>query len=229
MARRARFILPGVPLHIVHRGNDRKTCFFEDADFRVYSRSLETHSAAFECDVHSYVLMTNHVHILVTPRTEDAPGRMMKAIAQNFAQYINRRRGRTGCLWEGRYWSGIVDDGNYFLRCQRYIELNPVKARMVGRPGEYPWSSYKANAGEAAAGFLRFHGEYRRLGDTDAERHRSYRDLLSVMPTDREWDAIQAAVKGGFAWGSEEFLERIECRLGEGAVRRRAARRGADE
>src|SRR5215218_1826175 len=102
-----------------------------------------------QCDVHAFVLMPNHLHLLVTPHEAESPASMMKGLAQNYSQYANRRRERTGSLWEGRFWSGIVGEADYVMRCQRYIELNPTRARLVSSPDQYPWSSFASNAGFA--------------------------------------------------------------------------------
>jgi putative transposase len=221
MPRHARFVLPRVPLHIVHRANNRQPCFLEDVDFRVYLRSIETHAQASSCDVHAYALMTNHVHILITPAAAHSPGQMMKAIAQNFTQYMNRKRGRSGSLWEGRFWSGMVGEGDYLLRCQRYVELNPLFAGMCFRPEDYPWTSFSVNAGLSPRTFVRPHKGYLWLGNSDEERLQLYRSFMANHPSDREREEIQAAVKGGFAWGGAEFLDTVTQQCGAGAVRRR--------
>ena len=229
MARHARFILPNVPLHIVQRGNNRQPCFFDEVDHRVYLRALETHAKSYSCAVHAYVLMTNHTHILATPSDREGPARMMKALGQNFTEYINRRRGRTGSLWEGRFWSGMVGDAGYFMRCMRYIELNPVDARMVCRPEDYGWSSYRANAGLAELSWIQPHPDFLHFADDDAARHQSYRAFVSIPPSDEERRAIESAVKGGFAWGGEDFLRMVEAEFGTDAVRKRGRLRPDDD
>src|ERR1017187_9011678 len=98
--------------------------------------------------VHAYVLMTNHVHLLVTPETESSLSKTMQSIGRRYVQYFNHVYGRTGTLWEGRYKSTLIDSERYLLTCMRYIELNPVRAEMLAHPGDYPWSSYRANAGQ---------------------------------------------------------------------------------
>ena len=224
MPRHARFVLPRVPLHIVHRGNNRQKCFWEDVDRRVYLRLLETHAVMASCQVHSFVLMPNHVHILVTPPEADSPARMMKGLAQNYSQYANRRHRRTGCLWEGRFWSGMVGDGDYVMRCQRYIELNPVRAMLVAAPGDYGWSSFAANVGvDDRMGFLTPHALFRGLGASEEERRSQYRAFVSLGSPDAELEEIRSAIRGGFAWGDAAFLERVRDELGPGAVRGRSS------
>ena len=221
MPRHARFVLPRVPLHIVQRGNNRQPCFFEEVDFRVYLRGIETFAQMAACDVHAYALMPNHVHMLITPTTAESPARMMKPLAQNYTQYINRRHDRSGSLWEGRFWSGMVGEGDYFLRCQRYIELNPSFAGLCSKPDGYRWTSYAANAGHAPPGFIRPHKSFLWFGTSDEERLQLYRDFMATWPSDQEREEIQAAVKGGFAWGAQDFLDAVFAEFGAAAVRQR--------
>ena len=146
MPRRARLSLPDLPVHIIQRGNNRQACFFSDEDARFYLDWLGEYAASTQCRLHAYVLMTNHVHLLLTPPTADAAGKLMKALGQRYVQYINRTYRRSGTLWEGRFRSCLTQEESYLLTCQRYIELNPVRAGMVEHPAEYLWSSYRANA-----------------------------------------------------------------------------------
>jgi putative transposase len=223
MARHARIVLPEVPLHIVQRGNNRQQIFWDDVDRRVYLRLLETSASMAGCDVHAFVLMTNHVHLLATPREAAAPARMMKSLGQNYAQYANRKRRRTGSLWEGRFWSGMVGDGGYVMRCQRYIELNPKRAGMVRSPAEYRWSSFRSNAGyEPALPVLRMLPTFCQFSSNEGVRAMRYREFCEEDPSALELAAIRDALNGGFAWGSEAFEQRVTAELGEGAIRRRA-------
>ena len=146
MPRGARAVLVDHPLHVVQRGINRNACFFADTDYRTYLRYLAEFSTRFSCSVHAYCLMTNHVHLLLTPHTPDACARLMKNLGQCYVQGVNQRLRRTGTLWEGRFHSCLVTAERYVLACYRYIELNPVRAGMVAAPGEYRWSSYRANA-----------------------------------------------------------------------------------
>ncbi|HEU4646491.1 MAG TPA: transposase [Burkholderiales bacterium] len=139
-------VVPGVALHVRHRGHNRSACFFGDGDYALYLRLLARFSRQYGCGVHAYCLMPNHVHVLLTPQAEESCALMMKFLAQCYAQHVNRTHGRCGSLWEGRFRSCPVDSERYALACYRYVELNPVSAGMVGHPGEYRWSSYRANA-----------------------------------------------------------------------------------
>jgi putative transposase len=137
MPRRPRLALPNIPLHIIQRGNNRQACFFANEDYRIYLESLRESAAKTDCRIHAYVLMTNHVHLLLSAECADAPGALMKALGQRYVQYVNRTYRRSGTLWEGRFRSCLTQQETYLLACQRYIELNPVRAGMVTHPAEY--------------------------------------------------------------------------------------------
>jgi len=146
MARLPRLNLPGIPQHVIQRGNNKQVSFFNDKDYVVYLDKLKLYSTKYSVAVHSYVLMTNHVHLLMTPETEQGVSQVMQALGRYYVRYINQTYERTGTLWEGRYKSTLVDSDNYFLTVSRYIELNPVRAGMVAHPADYLWSSYQCNA-----------------------------------------------------------------------------------
>ena len=134
MPRRSRIIAPGVPLHIIQRGNNRQPCFFTDEDYQVYLDWLQEYARKTECSIHAYVLMTNHVHLLLTPAHAKSAANLMKQLGQRYVQYINRTYKRSGTLWEGRFRSSIIDQRAYLFICQRYIETNPVRAAMAAHP-----------------------------------------------------------------------------------------------
>ena len=139
--RRPRLMLANVPLHIISRGNNRQACFFADDDYQFYLDWLQQYAIATGCRIHAYVLMTNHVHLLLSSLERDGVDALMKALGQRYVQYVNRTYRRSGTLWEGRYHSSLTQEENYFLACQRYIELNPIRAAMVAHPAEYRWPS----------------------------------------------------------------------------------------
>jgi len=163
MGRPPRLELPDVPLHVVQRGNNRAACFFNEVDRRFYLKCLATAALARGCAIHAYVLMTNHVHLLVTPSEAGAVGAMMQDVGRRYVRVINSIHGRTGSLWEGRFKSSLIDSESYLLTCHRYIELNPVRARMASDPRDYPWSSYRAHAFGAEDGLVSDHRLYRSL------------------------------------------------------------------
>ena len=203
-----------MPLHVIQRGNNRCACFFDDADYSVYLDHLQELAKKFDCAMHAYVLMTNHVHLLLTAAREDGPSLLMKHLGQRYVQYVNRVYRRSGTMWEGRFRSSIVQQRAYFLRCQQYIELNPVRAGMVSHPSEYRWSSYRANAGHAASSLITPHAEYRALGNIGQERTDAYRALFGAALDAAELSEIRSAVNGGFALGTSRFKDEIAAMLG---------------
>jgi putative transposase len=146
MPRRARIQVPGLPLHIVQRGHNRHGCFLESSDAQLYLALLDKYRRKYPCRVHAFVLMTNHVHLLMTPDEPRNASELMRHLNLRFVHFMNRKYGRTGSGWEGRFWSSIVETSGYFIRCQRYVELNPVRAGLVKNAAAYPWSSHACNA-----------------------------------------------------------------------------------
>jgi putative transposase len=209
MARRRRILIPGYPLHLVQRGVDRMPCFRHRRDYAIYLGLLEELAHELRCAVHAYVLMTNHVHLLVTPRDEGAVSILMKRLGQRYAQHCNKSWPRTGHLWEGRFRSCVVERDSYALGCQRYIEMNPVRAGMVSHPGHYPWSSYGSSALGIASTLITPNAAYLALGSDASLRRAAYRALFEVAATPRELDEIRSALQAEMGLGSVEFLERI--------------------
>jgi putative transposase len=214
MPRKPRFYLPGIPAHIVQRGNDRQAVFFADSDYQVYLDWMFEGAQRHGCSVHAYVLMTNHVHILVTPKAKDSISRMIQFVGRKYVTYINHLYGRTGTLWEGRHKGSLIDSERYALACSRYIEMNPVRARMVKTPEEYPWSSYRVNALGATRRRLVMMPEYCRLGATDDERQSSYRKLFDSLFDNHLLSEIQGSVQSGTPLGSARFRKQIEAMFG---------------
>ena len=145
MPRKPRFYVPGLPVHAVQRGHSREPVFYEDADYQAYLGWLREGAERYGNAIHAYVLMTNHIHILVTPKDKDGISRMMQYVGRRYVPYINYHYGTSGTIWEGRYKASLVQEDGYLLTCMRYIELNPVRANMVAHPREYRWSSYRTN------------------------------------------------------------------------------------
>ena len=224
MPRRARLTLPYIPQHIITRGNNRQPCFFADEDYRFFLEWLETYARQTGCQIHAWVLMTNHVHLLLSSSTESGTGALMKALGQRYVQYVNRTYRRSGTLWEGRYRSCLAQDEHYVLACQRYIELNPVRAQMVEHPAEYPWSSYRTNAQGEASALLTPHPLYLALGADGTEREVAYRELFRHELEPGLVDAIRKATNGNFALGDERFGAHIAHTLGRRAQPGKAGR-----
>ena len=192
--------MPDIALHVVQRGNNRGDCFFRDADYAAYLGFLGFCGRHFDCSVHAYCLMTNHVHLLLTPHTPSACALFMKALGQSYAQYINKAAGRTGSLWEGRFHSCLVDSTHYVFVCHRYVELNPVRAGMVAFPGDYPWSSYVANA-QGGDGLVTPHAAYLGLAEQEHERRKIYREMFGSHLEERLVDEIRRATRSGSPLG----------------------------
>ena len=214
MARKPRHVIPGQPIHLIQRGNNRQAMFFADTDYRLYHEALEDASLRYGCAVHAYVFMTNHVHLLLTPSTQDGPSRVMQSVGRRYVRHVNKTNQRTGTLWEGRFKSAIVDSERYLLTCSRYIELNPVRAGMVDSPQDYPWSSYRHNAQGRHDSLLQMHTVYRRLGSDDASRRNAYRSLFRGAFSAGELEQIRSATEAGTVIGNDRFREQIEKVLG---------------
>ncbi len=177
MPRNLRLCPPDIPQHIIQRGNNRQLCFVTDEDFAAYAHWLQEGATRYDVMVHAWVFMTNHVHLLVTPKAENTTARMMQYLGRLYVRYFNHKYDRSGTLWEGRYHSSLIEAASYFLNCQRYIELNPVRAGMVREPAEYKWSSYQANGLGVRTKLHTPHELYLQLGMTEAERIANYQNL----------------------------------------------------
>src|SRR5690554_3121265 len=220
MTRRARLLLPGTPLHLIQRGNNRSVCFADHDDCLAYLQLLEEVSRACSVDIHAYVLMTNHVHLLATPRVDpQAISAMMKRIGQVYVQRFNRRYRRTGTLFEGRFRSCLVGESRYLLACHAYIELNPVRAGMVAHPGEYRWSSYAANAQGQVDPIVTPHGAVMELGAGAADRHGAYRELFRHHLANGLVDEIRQVTHSGLVLGTPRFQQQVAELLGRRTVR----------
>ena len=219
MPRRARLSLPGIPWHIIQRGNNRSVCFYAEEDYQFYLHTLKEFADKFGCALHTYVLMTNHVHLLMTPERTDSAGLLMKHLGQRYVQYVNRVYKRSGTLWEGRFRSCLTQSEDYVLACYRYIELNPVRAGMVIKPEDYRWSSYHANGLGKASVLITPNDQYLRLGKADSERRAAYRALFRAHVDEALVEEIRSATNGNFALGGKRFQTQVEAALGRRAVR----------
>lgn len=214
MARPPRLELPGVPQHVIQRGNNRAGCFFSDADRRFYLKCLAESAARRGCAVHAYVLMSNHVHLLVTALEPGSVAAMLQDLGRRYVRVINNVHRRSGTLWEGRFKSSMVDSENYLLTCHRYIELNPVRAGLVSDPAAYPWSSHAHYAGDRLSTLVTEHAIHLRLGETNAERRAAFRSLFAAALDESLLARIRSAINTDSALGSETFMSDAEARLG---------------
>lgn len=224
MPRRARVLLPGVTLHLIQRGNNRSACFFSEEDYLFYLEHLADQARKHDCAIHAWCLMTNHVHLLLTPAKPESAGMLMKGLGQRYVQYINRTYRRSGTLWEGRFRSCLMQEDSYVLACYRYIEMNPVRAGMVEHPAEYRWSSYRANAQAEQATLLTRHSLYQALGEADVARAEAYRELFRYQLDPGLVDQIRSATNGNYALGSSRFTAEVECVLGRRVTRGKPGR-----
>ncbi|WGZ94954.1 MAG: transposase [Candidatus Thiothrix putei] len=214
MPRQPRFVLIGQPQHVIIRGNNREPVFYADDDYRFYLEKLKLACDKHACDVHAYVLMTNHIHLLITPHKEDGLAKAMQMIGRYYVQYFNKTYQRTGTLWEGRYKATLIDSEAYALTCYRYIEMNPVRAQgMADHPAAYPWSSYRANALGEANPLLVPHWTYEHLGNTPPQRQHAYRELFTTLLDTKALNEIREATNKSWVLGSDYFKEKIAAEL----------------
>ncbi|MDH5587161.1 MAG: transposase [Nitrospirota bacterium] len=213
MARLPRFFVPGVPLHVIQRGNNRGKLFDQITDYQNYLEWLKEATQSHRCAIHAYVLMTNHVHLLVTPTHEDSLPKAFQSLGRRYVQYFNRTYERTGTLWEGRYRATLIESETYLLTCCRYIELNPVRAEMVRHPRDYRWSSYHFHADGKADPLLAPHSLYQHLGETAEARQQAYRSLFRQHLSGETLDAIREATNKAWVLGSEKFKVRLAKKL----------------
>ena len=210
MPRKPRFNLPGIPQHVVQRGNNREPCFFTEADYPRYLEDLGRSIKRFSCQLHAYVLMTNHVHLLVSTTQDYGISQMMQALGRRYVCYVNRRYKRSGTLWEGRFKAGLIDSENYLLTCMRYIEMNAVRANIVDNPAEYRWSSYAANAQGQSNPLITNHPVYLTLGSSAVERQNAYHELFQQQLEAPLLDKIRYALNHELVLGGPSFNDRIQ-------------------
>ncbi len=214
MPRTARLVVPNTPHHVIQRGHNCNTVFVHEQDYRYYLENLFEWKTRLGCRLYGWCLMTNHVHLLVDPGDEpNNLGQLMKRVAGRQTRYVNALERRTGSLWEGRYKSSPVEMDTYLLACARYIELNPVRAKMVTSPQDYPWSSFRTKTGEKQVLGLDLDPAYLSLGPSPTLRQTRYRAWVQDAIPEAEWNHIRAAVQSGDITGSDRFRLEIETRL----------------
>ncbi len=224
MARLPRISPTGIPVHVIQRGNNRTPCFNTVADYNAYLSWLKEYSIKYAVDIHAWVLMTNHVHLLCTPQQDGAISLLMQSVGRQYVQYFNAQYRRSGTLWEGRYKSCLIQAERYLLEVYRYIELNPVRAEMVSEPGEYAWSSYPINTLGKASELCTHHPEYLILGGTQDERMKNYRALFAHHLESELLEDIRSSLNKGMAMCHERFKEEIELLTGRRLKPKKAGR-----
>lgn len=214
MPRKPRMFQPGLPCHVIQRGNNRQVCFFTEQDYLFYLSCLALSCEKHRVDLHAYVLMTNHVHLLMTPFTADGVSKVMQSIGRRYVQYINKQYHRTGTLFEGRFKASLVQADEYLLTCMRYIELNPVRANMVAHAADYKWSSHRVNVGISARKLLKPHPVYLALANSSADIYQKYQALFSERLPDKVVNQFTQAALCSMPVGNSRFTEEIEKALG---------------
>ena len=207
MARLPRLILPDQPHHVILRGNNRQAIFFSDLDRQHLLATLADAASQYGVAVHAYVLMDNHLHLLLTPPTADALSRMMQSLGRRYVGWFNARHQRSGTLWEGRFRAGLIEGERHLLACMRYIELNPVRAGLCTEPAQWPWSSAAHHLGLARNVLVTEHEMYWLLGNTPFEREHGYREFMEQGVTTAERAQFTDAVLRGRPVGSDSFLK----------------------
>lgn len=214
MPRPLRTLYPGVPVHIVQRGHNRNRCFFAEEDYACYLALLREVLQRTGIELHAYVLMTNHVHLLMTPLNADGFAHAMISVGSRYVRYVNRKYGRVGTLWDGRFRSSLVQTERYLFACQRYIELNPVRAGMVRNPADYRWSSYRSHAFGVHDALVTFDAGYFALGDTPAARRAYYRQTCEASIDKGLLARIRSACDHCQPLGDKTFIRSIEDAIG---------------
>jgi putative transposase len=212
MARHGRYFLPDQPLHVIQRGNNRSAIFFGVENYDHYRNWLAEAAAEYGCLIHVYLLMTNHVHLLLTPERAESLPRTMRSLGRRYVRAINAAQRRSGTLWEGRYRAAPINSEAYFLACCRYIELNPVRACMVVHPADYRWSSYRAHAHGAADALVSDHPLYHALGRGCSSAPDG---LPGLVPS-----GAPAGFRGRAARGDQWWVGARRCKLRAPARRR---------
>ena len=209
MARLPRYTVRGLTQHIIQRGNNRVTTFATSEDYEFFGECLLAACAKHDCEIHAYVFMTNHVHLLMTPSSDHGIGKVMQSVGRRYVQQFNRAHRRTGTLWEGRYRATLIDTERYLLACYRYIELNPVRAGIVCRPEDYAWSSHRANARGITDALVTPHERYSALGSEAVTRRAAYRALFDNALDEATLWLIRESTNKAWALGNDRFRERI--------------------
>ena len=213
MPRKPRMYLPGVPAHVLQRGNDQNYCFFKTNDYQFYLTCLDQALKRYHVQLHAYVLMPDHVHLLMTPTETEGISKVMSLLGQQYVRYINRTYQRSGPLWGGRHKASLVDAEEYLLRCYRYIESNPMRSGLVNSPEEYPWSSYRHHTWGKINPYIKEHKIYLDLGQTNEERQYAYRELFNKTLSEQETHKIRSSFHYNYPLGNQQFKEQIETIL----------------
>lgn len=213
MPRIGRLIIPNYPHHVIHRGHNRQAIFASDDDYLYYLDNLAEWKNKLGCSLYAYCLMTNHVHLIVDPGDDpESLAKLMKRVAGRQTRYVNRLEGRSGTMWEGRYRSSIICKDTYLLACCRYVEMNPVRAYIVGHPSEYRWSSFREKTGELE--IVDPDPCFVALAKDAAQRKQAYETLVLSSVPEGEWEQIREAIQRGHLTGKHQLEEQVAEKLG---------------
>jgi putative transposase len=226
MARLARLVVPGQAHHLIQRGNNGQAIFFDDDDRRAYLAALQHAAASHAVAVHAYVMMDSEVQLLVTPVTAEGLSRTMQTLGRRYVAAFNRRHGRTGTLWEGRFRGTVIESERYLLSCMRFIETTPVRAGLAVHPADFGWSSYGHHAGQRVDSLLTDHALFWTLGNTPFDRQSAYKALMDQPLSGAEVQRLASSAFKGWGLGSPEFLERIAEHTRRRVVPRKRGRPG---
>ena len=210
MARLPRLSLPGHPHHVIQRGNNRQSIFSSSADYQMMLDLLDENARKFSVAIHAYVLMGNHFHLLATPRTADGLPQMMQAVGRRYVRYFNDSQKRSGTLWEGRYKSTLIQTERYLLSCMVYIDLNPVRAGMVGQARDYAWSSHAHYVGLRIDKLITPHPLVWELGNTPFAREAAYAELVQAGISTGQQHALTDSALRGWALGEPDFVKMLQ-------------------
>ena len=212
MARLPRLTLPGFPHHVIQRGNNRQAIFQAVSDYQTLLGLLVENAIKFDVQIHAYVLMSNHFHLLVTPQTDDGLPHLMQAVGRSYVRYFNGAQKRSGTLWEGRYKSTLIQTDRYLLACMAYIDLNPVRAGLLAQAGDYPWSSFGHYTGQRLDKFIAPHPLVWELGNTPFAREAAYAELVQAGIGSVQQQALTDSALRGWALGEPDFVADLQRR-----------------
>ena len=224
MARLPRLTLAGYPHHIILRGNNRQAIFMDSADFQRTLALLQVNAQEQQVQIHAYVLMSNHLHLLLTPLQNDSLPKMMQAVGRSYVLYFNKRHGRSGTLWEGRYRSALIQTERYFLACMAYIDLNPVRAGMAAQAADYLWSSHGHYIGRQNEAWLSPHPLYWDMGNTPFAREAAYAAMVQAGVNQEQQQALTSSALSGWALGEKSFVQGLQKQTTRRVNRAKAGR-----
>ena len=209
MPRNARCLLPGIPCHVTQRGTDRQKVFFLNSDREMYLHLLQRNLAGAKARLLAYALMTNHIHAVVIPERADSLAILFRRVHGRYAPYVNTRRGRSGHLWQGRFYSCPLD-GAHLATALRYVEENPCRAGMVARPEHYRWSSAAAHFGLRGDGYGILDMSYWERAGGEA----TWTEMFAAAPDEPQVERLRQCTYGGRPFGGQEFVARMEEQFG---------------